>query len=144
MSSFMSKQIIVGNLGRDPEMRYTPEGQPVTEFSVAVNRQYTNRAGEKIQDVVWFKITSWGKQAEVCNQYLRKGSKVLVEGRLGYDRDTGGPRAWNDKNTGEAKSAFELTALEVRFLDSKNNGGETNIPGNADPSLPEGEQDIPF
>jgi single-strand DNA-binding protein len=144
MSSFMSKQIIVGNLGRDPEMRYTPEGQPVTEFSVAVNRQYTSRAGEKIQDVVWFKITTWGKQAEVCNQYLHKGSKVLVEGRLGYDRNTGGPRAWNDKNTGEAKSAFELTALEVRFLDSKGNGGEANIPGNAGPGASEDEQDIPF
>jgi single-strand DNA-binding protein len=144
MSSFMSKQIIVGNLGRDPEMRYTPEGQPVTEFSVAVNRQYTSRAGEKIQDVVWFKITTWGKQAEVCNQYLHKGSKVLVEGRLGYDRNTGGPRAWNDKNTGEAKSAFELIALEVRFLDSKNNGGEASIPGNAGPGASEDEQDIPF
>jgi len=142
MSSFMSKQIIVGNLGRDPEMRYTPEGQPVTEFSTAVNRQYTNRAGEKIQDVVWFKITTWGKQAEVCNQYLRKGSKVLVEGRLSYDRETGGPRAWTDKNTGEVKSAFELTALEVRFLDSKNNGGESNIPATAGAPAP--EDDIPF
>ena len=131
MSSFMSKQIIVGNLGRDPEMRYTPSGQPVTDLSVAVNRQYTNNAGEKIEDVVWFKVTAWGKQAEVVNQYLHKGSKVLVEGRLGYDRKTGGPRAWNDKNTGEAKSAFELGALEIRFLDSKGNGGERNIPNNA-------------
>jgi single-strand DNA-binding protein len=142
MSSFMSKQIIVGNLGRDPDMRYTPEGQPVTEFSVAVNRQYSNRAGETVKELVWFKITTWGKQAEVCNQYLRKGAKVLVEGRLTYDRVTGGPRAWNDKNSGEAKSAFELTALEVRFLDSKNNGGEASIPGNA--GAPEPETDIPF
>lgn len=144
MSSYMSKQIIVGNLGRDPEMRYTPEGQPVTEFSVAVNRQYTNRAGEKIQDVVWFKVTAWGKQAEVCNQYLRKGSKVLVEGSLVYDRNTGGPRAWSDKNSGEAKAAFELKAFEVRFLDSKNNGGENDMPANAGLGLPEAEQDIPF
>jgi single-strand DNA-binding protein len=137
----MSKQIIVGNLGRGPEMRYTPEGQPVTEFSVAVNRQYTNRAGETVKDVVWFKITAWGKQAEVCNQYLRKGSKVLVEGNLVYDRNTGGPRAWSDKNTGDAKSAFELKAMEVRFLDSKNNGGESNIPATAGTPDPD---DIPF
>ena len=92
MSSYMSNQIIVGNLGRNPEMRYTPEGQPVTDFSVAVNRQYTNKAGETIKDVVWFRVSSWGKQAEVVNQYLKKGSKVLVEGRLVYDPATGGPR----------------------------------------------------
>ncbi len=144
MSSYMSKQIIVGNLGRDPEMRYTPEGQPVTEFSVAVNRQFTNRAGETVRDVVWFKITTWGKQAEVCNQYLKKGAKVLVEGSLVYDRNTGGPRAWNDKNSGEAKATFELKAFEVRFLDSRNNGGESDIPSNAGPGLPESEADIPF
>jgi single-strand DNA-binding protein len=142
MSSFMSKQIIVGNLGRDPEMRYTPGGTPVTEFSVAVNRQYTNSAGEKIEDVVWFKITAWGKQAEVVNQYLKKGSKVLIEGRLGYDRRTGGPRAWNDKTSGEPKSAFELSALEIRFLDSRNNGGERDIPNNAGPGIP--EEEFPF
>ena len=84
--------IIVGNLGRDPEVRYTPSGQPVTSFSVATNRQYTNNAGETIKETLWFRVSAWGKTAEVCNQYLKKGSKVLVEGRLMADPATGGPR----------------------------------------------------
>jgi len=84
--------IIVGNLGRDPEVRYTPSGQPVTSFSVATNRQYTNNAGETIKETLWFRVSAWGKTAEVCNQYLKKGSKVLVEGCLMADPATGGPR----------------------------------------------------
>ena len=86
MSSFMSNQIIVGNLGRDPEMRYTPSGKPVTDFSVAVNRQYNGADGQPVKDVVWFKVSTWNRQAEICNEYLRKGAKVLVEGRLEYVR----------------------------------------------------------
>ncbi len=66
--------IIVGNVGRDPEMRYTPSGQPVTSFSVATSRQYTGSNGQPVKETIWFKITTWGKQAEVCNQYLKKGS----------------------------------------------------------------------
>ncbi|MCG2784763.1 MAG: single-stranded DNA-binding protein [Anaerolineae bacterium] len=141
MSSYMSNQIIVGNLGRNPEMRYTPEGQPVTDFSVAVNRQYTNKAGETVKDVVWFRVASWGKQAEVVNQYLKKGSKVLVEGRLVYDPATGGPRIWTNQS-GDPQASFELVSQTVRFLDSKGNGGESNIPASAPPAAP--EEDIPF
>lgn len=144
MSSFMSDQIIVGNLGRDPEMRYQPSGTPVTDFSVAVNRQYTNNAGERISDVVWFRISTWGKQAEVCNQYLKKGSKVLIEGRLAYDRATGGPRVWQGQD-GTYRSGFELVARSVRFLDKK--GNETGIVAHADgdSSLAGApEEDIPF
>jgi single-strand DNA-binding protein len=136
----MSNLIIVGNLGRDPEMRYTPEGQPVTDFSVAVNRQYTNKAGETVKELVWFRVSSWGKQAEVVNQYLKKGSKVLVEGRLAYDRETGGPRAWTNK-AGEPASGFELVAQTVRFLDSKGNGGESNMPATAPAA---DDENIPF
>lgn len=140
MSSYMSNQIIVGNLGRDPEMRYTPSGQPVTDFSVAVNRQYTNNSGETVKDLVWFKITTWGKQAEICNQYLKKGSKVLVEGRLAYDRLTGGPRAWQNKS-GEPVSGFELVAQTVRFLSAK----DPNAPTVAHaPETAPGDDDIPF
>src|SRR6185369_14782291 len=70
--------IIVGNVGKDPEMRYTPSGQAVTSFSVATNRQYTTGSGEQVKETIWFRVTTWGKQAEVCNQYVKKGSKVLV------------------------------------------------------------------
>jgi primosomal replication protein N len=86
--------IIVGNVGKDPEMRYTPSGQAVTSFSVATNRQYTTGNGEQVKETIWFRVTTWGKQAEVCNQYVKKGMKVLVEGRLTPDKATGGPRVW--------------------------------------------------
>jgi len=90
--------IFVGNVGRDPEMRYTPAGQAVTSFSVACNRQYTTNNGETIKETIWFRVSAWGKQAEICNQYLKKGSKVLVEGRLTPDKETGGPRIWNGQD----------------------------------------------
>ena len=84
--------IIVGNLGRDPEMRYLPSGQAVTSFSVASSRSYTNNQGEKVDETIWFRVSVFGKMAETCNQYLQKGSKVLVEGRLQADKN-GSPRA---------------------------------------------------
>ena len=84
--------IVVGNLGRDPEMRYTPSGQAVTSFSVATSRQYTSSNGQLVKETVWFRVSAWGKQAETCNQYLKKGSKVLVEGRLSPDQATGGAK----------------------------------------------------
>ncbi len=90
--------IIVGNLGKDPEMRYTPSGQAVTSFSVASNRKYTSSNGEQVNETIWFRISAWGKQAEICNQYLKKGSKVLVEGRLTPDKNTGGPRIWQKQD----------------------------------------------
>ncbi len=113
--------ILIGNLGRDPEMRYTPSGQPVTSFSVASNRSYTGADGQKVDETIWFRVTAWGKQAETCNQYLRKGSKVLVEGRLNPDKN-GGPRIWT-KQDGTAGASFEVTASTVRFLSSKGEGG---------------------
>lgn len=109
--------IIVGNVGKNPEMRYTPTGQAVTSFSVATNRQYNTSAGEQVKETIWFRVTTWGKQAEVCNQYLKKGSKVLVEGRLAPDKNTGGPRIWQ-KQDGSAGASFEVTASTVRFLSS--------------------------
>lgn len=92
------KIIIVGNLGGDPVMRYTPSGQAVTNFSVATNRQYTASNGEQVKETTWFRVSVWGKQAEVANQYLRKGRKVLVEGRLIPDPQTGGPRIWTGQD----------------------------------------------
>jgi single-strand DNA-binding protein len=113
--------ILIGNLGRDPEMRYTPSGQPVTSFSVASNRSYTGSDGQKVDETIWFRITAWGKQAETCNQYLRKGSKVLVEGRLVPDKN-GGPRVWT-KQDGTAAASFEVNASTVRFLSTRGEGG---------------------
>ncbi len=129
--------IIVGNLGRDPEMRYTPSGQPVTSFSVASSRSYTNPSGEKVDETTWFRVTAWGKQAETCNQYLHKGSKVLVEGRLTPDKN-GGPRVWT-RQDGTPGASFEVTASTVRFLSSRGEGGEAM----ADVGGP-GEDEIPF
>ena len=113
--------ILIGNLGRDPEMRYTPSGQPVTSFSVASNRSYTGSDGQKVDETIWFRITAWGKQAETCNQYLHKGSKVLVEGRLVPDKN-GGPRVWT-KQDGTASASFEVTASTVRFLSTRGESG---------------------
>ena len=110
--------IIVGNLGRDPEMRYTPSGQAVTNFNVATNRQYTASDGNTVKETTWFRVSTWGKNAEICNQYLKKGSKVLIEGRLNPDPSTGGPRIWN-RQDGSAAASFEITANTVRFLTSR-------------------------
>jgi len=110
--------IIVGNLGRDPEMRYTPGGQAVTNFNVATNRQYTASDGTSVKETIWFRVSVWGKAAETTNQYLRKGSKVLVEGRLIPDQSTGGPRVWT-RQDGTAAASFEVSANTVRFLSSR-------------------------
>ena len=108
--------IIVGNLGKEPEMRYTPSGQAVTNFPVATSREYTGEDGQRVKETTWFRITAWGKQAETCAQYLKKGSKVLVEGRLNPDPATGGPRIWQGQKG--AGASFEVTASTVRFLSS--------------------------
>ena len=113
--------IIVGNLGKDPEMRYTPSGQPVTSFSVASGRSYTNTAGEKVEETVWFRVTAWGKLAETCNQYLRKGRMVLVEGRLVPDKN-GGPRVFT-RQDGTSGASFEVNASTVRFLSGRSEAG---------------------
>jgi single-strand DNA-binding protein len=137
--------ILVGNVGRDPEMRYTPSGQPVTSFSVATNRQYTANSGETVKETIWFRVTTWGKTAEVCNQYVKKGSKVLVEGRLTPDANTGGPRVWTAQD-GNPRASFEVTASTVRFLSSRGEGDSPNSGagdmGGSFVGAP--EEDIPF
>lgn len=137
--------IIVGNVGKDPEMRYTPSGQAVTSFSVASNRQYTTGNGEQVKETIWFRVTTWGKQAEVCNQYVKKGMKVLVEGRLTPDKATGGPRVWT-KQDGSAGASFEVTAATVRFLSGRGEGESGGMPMSAGMDVAEipPEDDIPF
>lgn len=132
--------IIVGNLGRDPELRYLPSGQAVTNFSVATNRQYTASSGESVKETIWFRVSTWGKQAETCNQYLKKGSKVLIEGRLNPDQATGGPRIWQGQSG--AAASYEVTANTVRFLSSRQEDEMFGQGGGMDSSA--GDDDIPF
>lgn len=136
------KVVIVGNLGRDPEMRYTPSGQAVTNFSVATNRRWTNSDGSAGEETCWWRVTAWGKLAETCNQYLSKGRQVLVEGRMNPNQETGGPRVWVGQD-GQARASFELTAMTVQFL------GGRDAPGAAGGDMYEepagmSEDEIPF
>ena len=109
--------ILAGNLGRDPEMRYTQSGQAVTNFSVAVNDSYTSNTGERVERTLWFRVTTWGKLAETCNNYLKKGRKVLVEGRMVADPSTGGPKIWESESG--PRTSFEINGNVVRFLSSR-------------------------
>jgi len=134
--------VIVGNLGKDPEMRYTPNGQAVTSFSVATSRQYTANNGQLVKETTWFRVSAWGKQAETCNQYLKKGSKVLVEGRLQPDPNSGGPRIWN-RQDGTPAASFEVTANTVRFLSSRSESESLGV-GADEASAVASEDEIPF
>ena len=102
------KATIIGALGGDPEMRYTPNGTALVSFNVACNRNYTTGEGERKEETEWFGVTAFGKLAETCRDYLQKGSKVYVEGRLST-------RTW-DSPSGEKRWRMEVTATEVHFL----------------------------
>lgn len=116
------KITIVGNVGRDPEMRYMPDGTAVTSFSVATNRRWTDQAtGQPAEETTWFRVSVWGRRAEVANQYLSKGSKVLVEGRIKPDPSTGGPRLWT-RQDGTVAASYEITATDFAFVGSKGDG----------------------
>lgn len=107
---------LIGNLGRDPELKYQPNGQAVVNMNVASNRVYTNDGGEKVTETIWVRVAAWGKMAEACNQYLNKGSKVFIKGRLVADKETGSPRTFT-RNDGSTGASFEVTASKVLFLD---------------------------
>lgn len=137
------KVIIVGNLGNDPELRFTAQGDGVTSFSVAVNNTWFNKDGEKQEETTWFRVSVWGKQAESCNQYLSKGRQVLVEGRLQPDKATGGPKIWTPPE-GNARASYDLRAITVQFL----SGGGQSSDGPSDSGRSEAdsvaEEEIPF
>lgn len=135
--------IIAGNLGKDPEMRYTPSGQAVTSFNVATNRNYTDSNGQQVKETIWFRVSVWGKQAESTHNYLKKGSKVIVEGRLIADPATGGPRIYK-RTDGSSGASFEITASNVRFLSSRTEGGEPGTGGEEVESSSAAEDDLPF
>ena len=106
----MNKILVIGNLGSDPEMRYTPGGDAVTSFSVATNRRYTNRDGQTVDETEWFRVSAWRRLAETTNQYLAKGRRVYVEGRLRS-------RSWVGQD-GQTRFSNEIDAQNVVFLDS--------------------------
>lgn len=134
------KLIIVGHLGRDPEMRYTPSGQAVTRLTVAANRNYTDSNGQQIKETIWFNVSVWGKQAESCNQYLQKGRMVLVEGELRPDRETGRPRIWT-RADGSSSASYDINGRNVRFLSTK---GAAQEEAKEAEEGDLGEEDIPF
>lgn len=136
--------VIVGNLGRDPEMRYTPTGTPVTSMNVATNRKYAGSDGQQVKETTWFRVSVWGKQAETCAQYLKKGSKVLVEGRLSPDLATGTPKIFT-RQDGTTGTSYEVFGNTVRFLDSRDAaGGAAPTTGAAEEAPVGGEEEIPF
>ncbi len=137
------KVIVVGNLGRDPEMRYMADGTAVTSFSMASSRRWTDRnTGQPVDETTWFRVSVWGRRAEAANQYLAKGSRVLVEGRLRPDPATGGPRLWT-RQDGTVAASFELTADNFEFMSPRTEGSgfaDDQYSGTA----AQEEDDIPF
>ena len=125
----MNKMLVIGNVGTDPEMRYTPNGNPVTSFRLATNRRYTTSEGEQREETEWFTITAWNKLAETCNQYVTKGMRVYAEGRLKSDTWTG--------NDGQNRFRNEIVANDVRFLDraaERESGQAATAEGDAPPA----------
>ena len=108
MSRGLNKVMIIGHLGRDPEMRYTPSGRPVTTYTVAVSRSWNTADGERRSETEWFNIVAWGNLAEICKQFLHKGQQVFVEGRLQT-------RRWEDKE-GQKHTNVEVVASEMMML----------------------------
>jgi single-strand DNA-binding protein len=108
MSRGLNKVMVIGHLGKDPEMRYTPSGRPVTTFTVAVSRSWNSADGERHAETEWFSIVAWGNLAEICKQYLTKGQQVYIEGRLQT-------RRWDDKE-GQKHTSVEIVANEMMML----------------------------
>lgn len=118
MASF-NKVLLLGNLTRDPEVRYTPKGSAVTDLGIAVNRQYTLDTGEKREEVTYVDVTFWGRTAEVAGEYLKKGRPVFIEGRLQLD-------TWDDKQSGQKRSRLKVIGEMMQMLGSRPGGGEMN------------------
>jgi single-strand DNA-binding protein len=114
----LNKVMIIGQIGHDPDMRYTPSGKPVTSFSVTVTRTWVTAEGERREATEWFNVVAWGNLAEICNQYLRKGRRVYVEGHLQT-------RSWEDQN-GQKHFRTELVANEMIMLDSRPGSSEVD------------------
>lgn len=131
MSRGLNKVMIIGNLGREPEMRYTPSGRPVTTFSVATSRSWNTSEGEKHVETEWFNVVAWSNLAEICKQFLTKGQQVYIEGRLQT-------RHWDDQE-GNKHTSVEIVANEMIILGERRETGEAGTePESAD------EEEFPF
>jgi single-strand DNA-binding protein len=121
----LNRVLLIGNLTRDPELRYTPAGAGVCEFAIGVNRSWTDKkSGEKKDEVSFIDIATWGRTAELCAEYLKTGRSGFVEGRLTQDR-------WEDTKTGQKRSKIRVTAERVQFLGARTNGGAPAAGGEA-------------
>lgn len=139
----LNKVMLIGNLTRDPELRYTPKGTAVADIGLAINRIWSNESGERQEDTTFVDVTLWGRQAELAEKYLSKGRGAYIEGRLQLD-------TWEDKETGKKRSKLKVVGENLQFLpDGK--GGSPRQPGEGSPSksdpstaVQEDEDDIPF
>ena len=135
----VNKVILIGNLGRDPEVRSTPSGQPVANFSLATNRRWKDRDGNRQEQTEWHNLVCFGRQAEVAGQYLKRGDRIYVEGRLQT-------RSWEDKQSGEKKYRTEIVCENFQMLGGRGeegggaSGGDYNGPSDSGPE----DDDIPF
>lgn len=127
MAGGLNKVMIIGNLGRDPEMRYTPTGSSVTNFTVAVTRTWKNQDGQPQEETEWFTVEAWGRRGEIANEYLSKGRKVYVEGRLRTD-------SWEDQNSGEKRYRTKVVATDIQFIEPR---GSQSSDGGLATSVPE-------
>jgi len=122
----VNKAILVGNLGRDPELRQTPNGQSVVNFTLATSETWTDKSGERVERTEWHRIVAWGKTAEMCNQYLSKGRTVYIEGRIQT-------REWEDKD-GNKRYTTEINANTVNFIGPRTDGGGSGGSSSGGPS----------
>ncbi len=122
----LNKVMLIGNLTRDPELRHTPKGTAVSEISLAINRNWTNDQGQKQEETTFVEITFWGRQAEVIQQYVTKGSPIYVEGRLQLD-------SWDDKETGKKRSKLRVIGENFQFLSAKPSGQGAQGAGSGNP-----------
>jgi single-strand DNA-binding protein len=143
----INKVILIGRLGKDPEVRSTPSGTSVTKFTMATDEKFTDRNGEKQERTEWHNIVAWGKLGEICGQYLRKGKLVYIDGSIRTD-------SWDDKETGVKKYRTEIIAQNMKMLDRKGDsdeggsysGSSRKSSGNTSPGAPQMEEDdeVPF
>jgi len=147
MASY-NKVMLLGNLTRDPEVKYTPKGSAVADIGLAVNRTYTTDGGEKREETTFVDVTMWGRQAEIAGEYLKKGRPLFVEGRLQLD-------TWDDKQTGQKRSKLRVVCENFQMLGSRDGGGEgggggrpsggSSRPGKSAPAAEESaDDDIPW
>ncbi len=118
----LNKVLLLGNVTRDPEVRYTPKGSAVCDLGIAVNRAYTTDSGEKREEVTFVDVTLWGRTAEVASEYLKKGRPVFIEGRLQMD-------SWDDKQTGQKRTRLRVVAENMQLLGGRPSGAAAEVTG---------------